>query len=414
MTNCYFYPKSRWFIARKELSRLKKTSYITFTKVCSHHKIPRDDWKLNSQDNYIEFKNGSHIDLLDLDYQPRDPEFERFGSMEYTGGWIEEAGEIRFGAFDVLKTRIGRHLNKEYDLPPKMLITCNPSKDWLYRLVYRPFRKNELPEEYAFIQSLYRDNPHTAKTYEKQLSGIRDKARKQRLMFGNWEYDTDAGLIEYDAIIDLFTNTPEIGSRYLTADIARYGSAKTVYMLWKGFQIIEVIVKQKQGIDDTTRDIQELLERRQIPYSHCIVDEDGVGGGVKDNLRGIKGFVANSVPLENPTSGDKENYKNLKAQCGYMLADKINDRGIGFKTRDDFGKETGIVSETQKEEIIEELEQIRSKDVEKDAKLQLVPKEEIIENIGRSPDYSDTILMRMWFELKQTVKSRTWQFRPEL
>ena len=63
---------------------MMNSSYITFTKVCQHHKIPRDDWKLNGQYNYIEFKNGSRIDLLDLDYKPSDPEYDRFGSTEYT------------------------------------------------------------------------------------------------------------------------------------------------------------------------------------------------------------------------------------------------------------------------------------------------------------------------------------------
>ena len=33
-------------------------------KVCSYHKIPEGDWKLNGQYNYIEFFNGSKIDLL--------------------------------------------------------------------------------------------------------------------------------------------------------------------------------------------------------------------------------------------------------------------------------------------------------------------------------------------------------------
>lgn len=43
---------------------------------------------LTGKDNFIELGNGSRIDLLDLQYQPRDPLYERFGSLEYTGGWI--------------------------------------------------------------------------------------------------------------------------------------------------------------------------------------------------------------------------------------------------------------------------------------------------------------------------------------
>ena len=91
ITNCYFYEGSKWFIGRNELSRLMKSSFETFKKVCKYHGIPESDWKLNGQYNFIEFKNGSRIDLLDLAYKPSDSEYERFGSLEYTGGWIEEA-----------------------------------------------------------------------------------------------------------------------------------------------------------------------------------------------------------------------------------------------------------------------------------------------------------------------------------
>ena len=394
LTNCYFYPQSKWFIGRKELKRLMASTFQTFVKVCQYHKIPKEDWKLNGQYNYIEFFNGSRIDLLDVDFKPSDPLYERFGSLEYSSGWLEEAGEEPFGAFDILKTRINRHLNKELKIPPKILITCNPSKNWLYRLVYKPYRNRTLPKEYAFIQSLYGDNPHTAESYGKMLVQIRDKATKQRLMYGNWEYDEDpAKLMEYDAITDLFTNTVEENvRRYLTGDIARYGQDKTVIKLWKGFDVYKMFVYEKQGIDTTIDKIRDILRDEQIPYSHAIVDEDGVGGGVVDGLRGIKGFVANSSALKNPETLAKENYRNLKTQCSYMFAEKVNNREIAI---------TAEMSEKEKEMIIEECDQIRSKDIERDAPLQLVPKEEVKEMIGRSPDFSDALIQRMYFELNK-------------
>ena len=113
---CIAYPGTKWFIGRNELKRLMASTFITFKKVCTLHKIPNSCWKLNSQYNYIEFWNGSRIDLIDVAYKPSDPLYERFGSVEYTGGWLEEVGEIKAKAFDVLKSRIGRHLNDKYNL----------------------------------------------------------------------------------------------------------------------------------------------------------------------------------------------------------------------------------------------------------------------------------------------------------
>jgi len=52
-----------------------------------------------------------------------------------------------------------------------------------------------------------------------------------------------------------------------------------------------------------------------------------------------------------------------------------------------------------KQTMIEELEQIRSKDQDKDNKLQIVPKETVKAILGRSPDYADAMAMRMYYEI---------------
>lgn len=367
------------------------STYVTFMKVCAYHKIPRTEWSLNGQYNYIEFKNGSRIDLLDVAYKPSDPLYERFGSTEYTGGWLEEAGEIDYLAFDVLKSRVGRHLNKEHNIPSKIFITCNPKKNWLYTVIYRPWREGKLPQEFAFIQSLFGDNEFTAKEYEENLKQIKDRATKERLMFGNWEYDDDpAVLINYDAIIDLFTNhVVENADKYMSADVARYGADKTVVMIWEGLKVTKIIVWEKQGIDQTIARLRQLAFEEQIPFSRVIVDEDGVGGGVVDGMRGIKGFVANSTPFLNLRTGKPDNFQNLKTQCYYALADLVNNHLIAVDCPDIKVREA----------LVEELEQVKSKDLDKDGKIKLVPKDEVKEIIGRSPDYSDSLMMRMYFEL---------------
>lgn len=410
LTNCYFYNGSKWFIGREELSRLKKSTFVTFQKVCRYHKIPREDWKFNGQDNYIEFVNrdtgvfdgGSRIDLLDLAYKPSDPLYERYGSSEYSGGWIEEAGEVKFLAFDVLKSRIGRHLNKEMNIPIKMLITCNPKKNWLYKYVYRPWKDGTLDKDFNFIQSLYNDNPYTAKEYGEQLASIKDKATKQRLMYGNWEYDDDPStLIDYEAIIDMFTNTVDDSKdKFMTIDIARYGQDKTVFYFWKGWKVYKIKVHMKQGVDITSNLLKEYAREEKIPFSHIIADEDGVGGGVVDTVRGIKGFINNSSQIQTEKQEQREkeygkaiNYQNLKTQCYYLLADKINEHKISVFTDD----------EIIKEELSEELEYVKTKDMDKDGKLKIISKDEIKEAIGRSPDHSDALMMRMFFELREVV-----------
>lgn len=389
------YPGTRWFIARNELTRLMSSTYVTWTKVCKHHRFR--DWKLNGQYHYIELGNGSRIDLLDVKHQPSDPLYERFGSTEYTSGAMDEAGEIDFGAVDVLKSRVGRHLNQDYGIKPKMLLTCNPKKNWLYQKVYKPWRDGALPPDYAFVQALYRDNPHTATVYESQLSSITDVTLKERLMFGNWEYENDPrALIAYDAIADLFTNTvPKTkGERLMTVDVARYGNDRSVVTLWDDFTCYGIRTYEKTGLDFLAQEIKRILAEERIPYSRCVIDEDGVGGGVLDHVRGAKGFMANRTPFLNRYTGRPDNFANLKTQCAYLLADFANGHRIAVRPP----------SEEVRQSLVEELEQLKAKDEVTEGKLALEPKERTKELLGRSPDLADAVLMRMYFELEHPTR----------
>ncbi len=51
--------------------------------------------------------------------------------------------------------------------------------------------------------------------------------------------------------------------------------------------------------------------------------------------------------------------------------------------------------------VSEEMQQVKLKDIDKDGKLSVIPKDKIKENIARSPDDWDSIMMRMYFDLEQ-------------
>lgn len=404
LVNAIRYPGYRSFIGREELKRLMQSTYVTFTKVCEWHKIPTDYWKFNGQYNYIEFKNGSRIDFLDLKMLPTDPMYERLGSLEYTDGAIEEAGEVDFMAFDVLKSRIGRHKNKEFGLHPTIVITGNPKRNWTYDLFYKPWRDGVLPTNLAFIQALYSDNPHTADIQGKQLAQITDDSTRKRLMDGDWDYESNEdNLIQYDAIVDMWTNPlPDGQLKFISADIARYGSDRSVVTLWNGLQIEQVHTFTKQDTDTTARFIRDLAFTEKVAYSRIIVDADGIGGGVVDQLKGVRSFIANASPFKVEVTDpnglktkERANYANLKAQCAYTLAQMINNREIGIKLVKCIGE-----SEIRfRELLMGDLNQIKSRDLDDDKKLKLLQKEEVKKNIGRSPDYGDCLIMRMYFEV---------------
>jgi phage terminase large subunit len=386
---CEAYPGTGWLLGRKELLNLKRTTLLTLFKVWEEYRFePGKHFTYNQQSNIINWHNGSQIFLFDLGYQPSDPLYTRLGGLELTGAAVDESNEVPVQAINIVKTRIGRRLNDKYGLTPKLLETFNPDKGHVYSRYYKPWKDGTLPAHRRFIKALPTDNPHTTEEYLNQLRNA-DKVTKERLLYGNFEYDDDpTALIEYDAITDLFTNTVDPGEMYISADVARQGSDKIVIKLWRGLHNFKTIKKKKQGTDVTANDIKALEQIHKVPRSHVIIDEDGIGGGVVDQLPGCKGFIAQTKPFRD------ENYQNLKAQCTYLLAKKINAREIAITCDDP----------TEREETIEELEQIKSKDADKDGKLNIQPKDKIKEVLGRSPDYADALMMRMYFEFKAKPK----------
>jgi hypothetical protein len=86
----------------------------------------------------------------------------------------------------------------------------------------------------------------------------------------------------------------------------------------------------------------------------------------------------------------KGNYVNLKSECYYLLSEKINDRGMYVRCND-----VNI-----KKSLSEELEYVLRHNADKDGKLAIMPKDKVKEKLGRSPDISDMLMMRMYFELR--------------
>ena len=379
---CMKYPKTRYLMGRSKLDALKKTTLNTFFEVCSMWGVKANEhYSFNGSSNVITFDNGSEIILKDLFLYPSDRNFDSLGSLEITAAFIDEANQITEKAKNIVASRL-RYKLDENDLIPKLLMTCNPAKNWVYTSYYRPAQEKKLKAHKKFIQSLVTDNEYISKHYEKQLFEL-DELTKQRLLFGNWEYDaTQDSLIDYNSILSLFESKGTNGDKYITCDVARFGSDRTVIMLWQGLHLTYIKTLLKSAINDVVEEIKKLQQENQVALRNIIVDEDGVGGGVKDYLR-CQGFVNNARALKN------ENYQNLKTQCYYKLADLINKSQLGITCN----------NINTKNDIIEELEQVRTKDADKDNKLQILSKDTIKAIIGRSPDYADALAMRCYYEI---------------
>lgn len=383
------YDGTHYFIARKKLNDLRKFTIPSMHEVFDEWGITEEYYKYQGNDNYFQFYNGSRIYLLEAAPMPSDPLYERFGSMQMTRGWIEEAGEFDEAAKNNLFASCGRWKNDEYNLTRKLLQTCNPSKNYLYQEYYKKNKDSELETFKAFIQALPTDNKRLAKGYIEHLNQILSESEKRRLLNGDWEFDDNplALFPDYDSICNLFTNRFVVGTgkRYMSCDIAYMGADVFVVTIWDGLKAIKVIALDK--IDETAigAKLIELAEEWGVPYSNIVYDADGLRKFTANSLKKLtaaKPFTNNAKPLKDTQ------YTNLKTECAFKLKELIEANKIF------------IEDQTYRKQIMADLEAICREPLDDELKIGLEKKSKHKARTGRSPDFFDSLLMRMLFEVK--------------
>jgi len=388
------YPNTSYAIGRSALNDLRKYTRPSIDKVF------REVYRLNieyyapfnGQDNVYNLYNGSKVYLVPMEETPTDiaDNYQRFGSMELTRAWVEEAGEhgVTEKGVNALFARCGRQNNDKYGLRAKGLITFNPSKNFLYHTYYLPYRNGTLPPHMSFIMASAKDNKCLPPNYIPDLLLTISENEKQRLIFNNWEYDDDpATLCDYQAIQDLFLNEhiQPTGKRYISADLAMQGRDLFVASCWDGLIGRFPIIQGKSSGKTIEDDLRALMIDEQVPNSNIVADSDGMGNYLESYLQGIKPFHGNA-------SSDSVEFRNYKDRCGYKLAELINARKMRI-----------ICSQEVKVEIAKELGYLKTGSMVADtSKKTLMSKKDIISQLGHSPNYLDNLIMRMAFELNQS------------
>jgi len=372
------YPGTRGLIGRAELKKLRLSTLATFFELCTKYNlIAGKHFTYNGQDHVINWYNGSQIILMDLADMPSDPDFGRFGSLEITDYFVDEASEVTEKCINILNSRVRYKLINDN---PKGLLTCNPHKGWLYREFFDAQRNGSIRKDRRFIQALPTDNPHISPVYIESLQMLPDIDRK-RLLEGDWDYDeTKDRLYEYDDLLRCFRPSTTLGDKFITADIARMGDDRTVIVVWNNLHAEKFVVLKHKPINEVVDTINDLIKNHSVRLSNVLVDEDGIGGGVVDFIR-CKGFLNGSKAV-------RDNYMNLKCDCYFKLGELISSNAITFES-------------TYKDTIVKELEMIRREKIDSDGKLRVTNKEDLKKRHGISPDFADAIMMRAFYELKK-------------
>lgn len=379
-------PGSVGLVCRERLTNLKDTTLKTMWEMLKMMHL-EGVVKYNEVKCIMTFPNGSEILFRELVFLPRDPEFDRIGSLAITDLFVDEAQQISEKAISVLKGRFSllngvRADGTRWHTIPKALYTCNPKRNWIYNDFVKPAKEGVLPNHRKFIKALPIDNPYVDQSYIDNLLKA-DKVTVQRLYFGNFEYDDDPSVLcDYDAINDLFTNDhiKPVGAHSGSADIAGKGHDRFVAGSWVGnVCYIKIDTDYSPGKEVETQ-LKDMMINDSIPRSLMVVDADGVGSFLESYLNGIKEFHGNGRPID-------PRYANLKAECAYKLAELINKRAIKI-----------VCTQEQRERIMDELGALKMADIDNDLKKYDIIKKEVMKIIlGHSPDYLDMLIMSMFF-----------------
>ncbi len=194
--------------------------------------------------------------------------------------------------------------------------------------------------------------------------------------------------------------------KYIVCDAARYGKDLCVTMVYRGWEVIHVSILKKSDVHDILKDIEALRTKFNVSKGHTLVDADGVGGDTVA-MGGYRGFHGGDKPRK--IQGVEENYRNLKTQCAFYLAEKhVNNGEILMHINNQTCSIDGVFGTKIKmgarlldvrDLIIEDLRAIRYLNAGVDGKKEINPKDEQKELLGRSPDFFDNLNMRCYFEL---------------
>jgi len=383
---CLQYEGIRIGLCRNELTTLKKTTVVTLINEVfpDFGLIVNEHYKYNSIEGKITFYNGSEIILQELRHIPSDENYTRLGGLLLTFAVIDEAGETNERGKQILQSRIGRWRNNTTGIKPILLMTCNPSRNFLYEDFYIAEKSKQMPKWRKFIKAGPYDNPHLAESYIENLRRTLNPSEVKRLLYGEWEVEDDPNsLVTYEDINEMYelsTFNDEDMTRYISADIA-FKNDGCILFVWEGMKVIDIVkLKKDDNVLDAIKDtaIKYDVQTRNISY-----DSDGVGQYIKQYLKSARAIINNGQPYK------KENYKNLKTQLYYKLGELIRDGKIKVTTT------------KYKKDLENELMVIKRKErLSLDSKMEINSKQEQKQILGHSPDFADAIAYRMVFEYK--------------
>ena len=284
VSSCIRYPNIRAVIGRKTLTSLKESTFNTVKTILKKWGLKEgENYKINNLDHIVTFWNDSVILLKEMRELPGDVNYERFGSSEYTIAFIDEVSEITERAIEVLFSRLRWKVHETFKTP-RMLMSTNPCITWVRSRFVQDDDGNPVlcNEGEFYVPFTVYDNPDVQfrMTYEAALNKIKDKATRERLLYGNWDFvDTN------DAAAYWNFN----GEKHLVNNLKEkvYDPLKPIVLSWdfnvmpamsvlafqfdynsKKIYVLEEILGKPQAKTNNTPKLAEIITQKYLMENH--------------------------------------------------------------------------------------------------------------------------------------------------
>lgn len=370
------YPCSRHAVIRQTREVLKRNTIPSFFKLCPTSFVA----EYNKSELLITFTNGSEIMFLSEAIK-EDPELDRFKGLEVNTILMEEGNECQEKTFWMMNQRAGSWFMPK-PVPSKVIVTCNPSQSWVKTLFYNPYTSKTMRDGFFYLPAKIFDNPTVPQEYLDSLKQL-PKEIYNRFVNGSWDAEDDVNqLISWSDIYGCADiKKTEDDSYSLGVDVAGGGRDKTVFILLKGPNIVEILEWKTNKQPDIQAKVMEWVERYSIDPASVCIDAVGIGEGVCDYLHNAGCYVnalkGGSSPLDYSIQDTQFTFKNLRAQMYWFLKRDMEQRDLGNVVNDGLKLDLGTVWYTVKD----------------DKCITIESKEKIKKVLGHSPDYGDAFAL---------------------
>ena len=244
------------------------------------------------------------------------------------------------------------------------------------------------------------------KSYRANLMAQDEETRKSLLEKNRNYSNSDKDIFDPAKLRDLKTNHIKEGKKYITIDVAWFWKDLAVIKVRYWMRCKSMRIYTKCSPEELKAGIEQDRKHHSIGSSCVLYDNDGLWWWLAWN--DYIGFNGGNTAKE--VQGSKEMYANLKTQLFYHLADKVNAWDISYLDCDILVD--GNVTDTIKiwwrdyeviDLLVKDLRAIKRAKTDHEFKKHINSKAEQKNILWRSPDLWDTAMMRMYFELSNTV-----------